>query len=504
MKRISTATLILFLSLVFIWGCDQLTGPVGPSHHDAPQLSSTTDTFTPIYESTVRNYNITAHPGVYDENMNVTRFSYSVSYAGTGPSSNNFYLEVPECAIGSFRRDLLGSPTNSSAVFPYDDPRSGTTGVYWNSSLSRQTSNFTLTFDGNIRQGNISATVESGNRGDTGFIAGPCKGNEEPIVFYEVSGYVFVDVDASLAKDSYETGIFNVVLRLQGTGYDEIVTTDVFGKYSFMAPASSSDYTLTIPRTINGEEFNQQFFESYDYSGANLNADDEPETTITVVDSDQSFDFPFLAKTDKLVEQFEGREILTAARDFAFWRKMVRHAANETQGEVEIPKEDIYRYLYLIEEDDFFTRIPAGILPSNPFVFEGSTDAERARYALDTFLFNPSDENKTPLELFLRELLLAELNIVSGNGVRGFRLNTGEACVGGDPFDFEGATYCSANIEEFHLALLAFGEGLAAEILGGGTAESQKLSTSTVSSTSLDDGTRVFSSFNRTGTGGLD
>ena len=499
MKKIGNTILIVCLSYAVFLGCDNFNNPVAPNQQGVMQSSDDTGTFTPENEATVNNYNITAFLGNYNDELELTVFTYDVSYAGSGPSSNNFYLEIPECAVDAFRPDLLKSPSGKSIVFPYEDSRSNTTGVLWNASLSRQTSTFSLFFDGDIRDGNISVTVESGNRGATGEIFGPCKGNEVEVEKFEVSGFVFVDVDANLDKDDYETGIFNVVVALSGPGgYEKFDTTDVFGNFSFLAPASSNNYTLSIPSSIGGVKFNQKFFESYNYAIANA----EPETSI-LVDSDKTFDFAFLANTDDLIRQFDDREIVTKAKDFAFWRKMVRHAANETEGEVEIPKEDIYEYLYLIEQDNFFTRIPAGILPSDPFEFKGETDAERARFALDKFLFNPSDENKTPLELFLRELLLAELNIVSGHGVQGFKLNAGESCVGGETFPFDGATYCNANVEEFHLALLGYGEGLAAEILNNGTSDSQKLSTSSVSSTSLDDGTEVFSSFNRTGSGGL-
>lgn len=510
MKKIGNTILIVCLSYAVFLGCDNFNNPVASNQNGIMQSSDGTGTFVPIFEATVNNYNITAQPGFYNEITDVTTFSYSVSYAGKGPSSNNFYLEIPECAVDKLIPESLVNPSGNPFIYPHEDMLSGTTGVLWNSSLSRKTSNFSISFNGNVTTGNVSATVLSGNKADTGEIAGPCKGNEEVVEIFEVSGFVFVDVDANLVKNTYETGIFNVILRLEGPGgYDEIATTDVFGKFSFLVPASSTDYTLTIPRTINGEEFNQQFFESYDFAGTNLNADFEPVTTISVTDSDKTFDFAFLANTDDLIRQFDDREILSNAKDFAFWRKMVRHAANETQGAVEIPKKDIYNYLDLIEQDDFFTRIPAGILPDNPFRFEGNTNAERAAYALENFLFNPSDENKTPLELFLRELLLAELNIVSGHGVQGFKLNPDEllnpveSCAGGETFTFEGATYCTANVEEFHLALLGYGEGLAAEILLGGTIDSLKLSTSSVSNTSLSDGTRVFSTFNRTGSGGL-
>jgi hypothetical protein len=505
MKKIGNTILIVCLSYAVFLGCDNVNNPVASNQQDIVRSSADNETSGPIFEATINNYNITTQPGTYDDVNDVTTFTYAVSYSGKGPSSNNFYLEIPECAVDKLIPESLVNPSGNPFIYPYEDNLSGTTGVLYKSSLSRKTSNFSISFNGNVPNGKISATVESGNKAGTGGIAGPCKGYEEEVEIFEVSGFVFVDVDANLNKNSYETGIFNVILRLQGPGgYDEVDTSDVRGKFSFLVPASSSDYTLTIPRTINGDEFNKQFFKSYDYAAANVNEDDEPETTLTVTDSDQSFDFAFLANTDELISQLNNKEILNNVKDFAFWRKMVRHAANETEGNVEIPQEDIYEYLYLIEQDNFFTRIPAGILPDNPFIFVGETDAERAEYALQNFLFNPSDENKTPLELFLRELLLAELNIVSGHGVQGFKLNTGETCSGGDTFVFDNATYCTANVEEFHLALLGYGEGLAAEILNNGTSDSQKLSTSSVTNTSLESGTQVFSTFNRTGTGGLD
>jgi hypothetical protein len=509
MKKIGNTILIVCLSYAVFLGCDNFNNPVAPNQQGVMQSSDDTGTFVPTNEATVNNYNITAFPGSYSNELDVTIFSYSVSYAGSGPSSNNFYLEIPECAVDAFRPDLLKSPSGKSIVYPYEDSRSNTTGVLWNASLSRQTSDFSLFFDGDIRDGNISVTVESGNRGATGEIFGPCKGNEVEVEKFEVSGFVFVDVDGNNTKDLFETGIPNVVVRLQGNGFSQTKITNTVGEYSFTVPANSNDYVLSIPRTIDDEEFNIKFYESYDYSGPadNINID-VPEVNISVTDDNVTFDFPFSANTIILREQFHNQTILTNTRDFDFWRSMVRHAANETSGDVEVPQEMIYEYLDRIERNDFFTKYVGNLLPDAPYQFEGTTGAEKAAYALEFYLFNPSDQNKTPLQIFLRELLVAELNIVSGiYGVAGFEVFDGldSECLGGTVRQSEenGRYYCNANTEEFHLALLAYGEGLAAQFMQMQAAASQKFTTSSVSSTSLDDGTRVFSTFNRTGSGGL-
>ncbi|MCA1801597.1 MAG: hypothetical protein LC662_03960 [Rhodothermaceae bacterium] len=397
---------------------------------------------------------------------------------------------------------MLKSPTGKSIVYPYEDSRSKTTGVLWNASLSRKTANFSVSFDGNIRTGNISATVDSGNKGATGEIAGPCKGNEV-VEMFEVSGYVFVDVDANLQKNNYESGIWNVVVLLKGNGIEDIVTTsDLTGKFSIEAPAGQ--YTLLIPRQIDEKEFNQKFFESYDYSDTDVNAADEPEKSISLT-ADRTVDFPFLANTEALISQFEDQTVLTNTRDAEFWRKMVQNAVNDSQGNFEVSKAEIYLLLNKIENNQFFKTIDIDLLPEVPFQFKGETDIERAADALN-YLFNPSDANKTPIELFLRELLAAELNIASGKyGVGGFEVDSNDAslCPGGTITPLGGKFYCDANIEEFHLALLAYGEGIAAQFLQLQTANSQKLSSSSVTSTSLESSTEVFSTFNRTGSGGL-
>ncbi|MFU8859077.1 MAG: hypothetical protein ACNA8K_01510 [Cyclonatronaceae bacterium] len=469
------------------------------------QSSDDNGTFEPLNVTTINNYNITSTQGIYDDINDVTTFSYSVNYAGSGPSSNNFYLEIPKCAVDQLIPESLTSPSGNSIVYPYDDPRSGTTGVLWNSSLSRRTSHFSISFNGNVTNGKVSATVISGNRGATGEIAGPCKGNEEEVEMFEVSGFVFVDVDANSFKNNYETGIPNVVVRLFGNGVDDTIFTDISGRYSFTVPANSNDYVLSIPRTIGDVEFNTKFYESYDFTGSadNINLADEPEVNVSVTNDGASFDFPFSANTDNLILQFEEQTIFTNTRDFDFWRSMVRHAANQTSGDVEVPQEKIYEYLDRIERNDFFTKYLGNLLPDVPFKFVGETDAEKAAYALEVYLFNPSDQKKTPLQIFLRELLVAELNIVSGiYGVAGFEVDGLNAeCQGGTVQQAEnGKFYCNANTEEFHLALLAYGEGLAAQFM---QLEIQKLSTSSISSISLSDGTQVFSTFNRTGSGGL-
>jgi hypothetical protein len=471
MKKLSNVVVIACVSYALFYGCDFKSNPVSANETEVNR-SETSTTSGVINTAIINNYTVKLDEGKsgYNETDDKTTFSYSVSYNGTGPSSNNFFLEVPECAAGEL---LAYNPVNSTQ-YPYDDPTSGTTGILWNSSLSRKTSHFSLTFNGNVSTGMVSATVASGDSVKSREIAGPCKG------LIEISGTVFIDTGGE------PSGIGNVLVSLKDADNENLISevrTDVSGWYSFKVVPGT--YTLSVPESLAGGTIT---YTGPPFEAKEFNAD-SPDN-----------DFPYKADTEAMIQHLENQTILTNTEDTKFWIKVVRTAAIPNSGNTEVPIDDVYEFLKKIGNNEYISGIEPDVFPITPFPFSQKEGAGQANAKMALEILAPPNPNLSDEQLFKKELLAAMLNIVSGRGVNAFNfIDCGP--------ENEDDALCSANADEFHLALLAFGINLFADYFQVSQSqqfsiENRKLSISTTIS-SLSGGTDVFSTFNRSGTGGL-
>jgi len=373
-------------------------------------------------------------------------FSYNVTGDGVTAASNNFVMEVPVCA---------GSPISYT---PLQSAKLSTNSITWESSLSSSSNrDYSITYAGDLPVGYVDATINSGNTTETKEVPGPCKG------IYSISGFVYVDANDNEVKNQSESGIGNVTVHLiheSGEEYSQKTTSTGSYLFTVFTGSNSVDFTVEVrSETADMTDFNEQLFNSYTATTM------PPSSDITVLNSDSSNNnFGFLPETQKILNQFSDGSILLNTEEPKFWLQQLRLASKDNKNAV-ITATEFEQYLTEIE----------GLLLDDPFKFgDNKIDG-----ALDIL----SRPTKTDLDVLLVELLTAELNIVSGRG---------------------------SNSPEFDLALIAFGESAAAELIGlstvnvlmsNSTTEIAQFSTS-AALTSTTDAQLLLSAFNRTGTGG--
>lgn len=373
-------------------------------------------------------------------------FSYNVAGDGVTAASNNFIMEVPTCA---------GSPT---AYSPLQSVKLSTNSITWESSLSSSSNrDYSITYAGDLPVGYVDATINSGNTTETKEVPGPCKG------IYSISGFVYVDANDNEVKNQSESGIGNVTVHLiheSGEEYSQKTTSTGSYLFTVFTGSNSVDFTVEVrSETADMTDFNEQLFNSYTATKM------PPSSDITVLNSDSSNNnFGFLPETQRILNQFSDGTILLNTEEPKFWIQQLRFASKNNKNAL----------ITATEFEEYLTEIE-GLLLQDPFQF-GSNKIEDAL----NILTRPT---KTELDVLLVELLTAELNIVSGRG---------------------------SNSPEFDLALIAFGESAAAELIGlstvnvfmsNSTTEIAQFSTS-AALTSTTDAQLLLSAFNRTGTGG--
>lgn len=374
------------------------------------------------------------------------RSTFSYTVSGTGVEPALNYLFIETPACAGV--PLAYSPLQSAKVNP--------DGITWEASISTTSSQvYSISYAGNLPVGAVNAVSESGNATGTAEIPGPCKG------IYTISGSVFVDGNGNGTKSSSESGIQNVTVNLlSSNGLEFSQKTTSAGTYSYQVftGSASADFDIEIPQTTSDEtDFNEKLFDGY-------TATTPIRKTVTVNGADVTGNnYGFSPQTEKLILQFTDGTILLNTEEPKFWIQQLRFA-QKNNSNAEIPAAELLGYLEIIEQ----------LFLVDPFQFgDQKIDA-----ALD-ILTKPT---KTELESLLVQLLTAELNVVSGRG--------------SDSIDFD-------------LALLAYGESAADELINGpqvlntlsssSTSDSQVLETSTTSTT---DAKTLLTSFNSSGGGG--
>ncbi|PWN05508.1 hypothetical protein [Rhodohalobacter mucosus] len=292
--------------------------------------------------------------------------------------------------------------------------------------------------------------------------------------FYTISGNVFIDANEDKVKNTLESGAQNVTVSITDSHGNRIgQTTSSTGDYSFAVYTGETDTEYTIEvleMTDDPDDFNEGLFTNYTPTTPIV-------TTVTISSENISdINFGFSPQIEKMIEQFEDETILLDTKSPEFWRKQMLLARNSVRvpgrgntgrdiPAMEISSEELFSYLIEIEN----------LLLEKPFQF----GANRFQAAFDILNL---PENSIDNRLLI-ELLTAELNIVSGRG-------------SGNP--------------DFDLALIAFGESVAAELFTSpedgilrpnSVSEILKI-TSVASLSSTEDTVNLLSSFNRSGTGG--
>lgn len=267
-----------------------------------------------------------------------------------------------------------------------------------------------------------------------GFV--PCEGGDANQCegYVSISGSVYVDGNGNEIKNSGESGIQNVTVTLtDNNGLKQYAQSDSDGNYSFVVFTGNEEKVFTLEleqETDITEDFNEELFNTHlpttSTSGISVTASKDNVT---------GNNFGFEPKVEDLIIAFIGNDeveptIITNAEKRRFWLRQLLFGLASEVGlstgiiEEEIPSE-VPMTLLLEHLEDI-----ENLLQENPF----QLGQNKMYSALLTLLKNNSD-----LDRLLTELLIAELNVVSGRG-------TGSI--------------------DFDLALMAFGESSAIELSG--------------------------------------
>lgn len=369
--------------------------------------------------------------GGTDENPTTT-FYYRVTGKGKTPALDSFYLEIPDCA-GSL---LSWTPTSSASVSEHS--------IKWNSSVPTDKSReYSMTFEGDVPLGVINTTVTRGSIEEVKSVLGPCQG------VYTISGSIFIDSNQDNYKQDSESGILSEVTLINKNKTPEKkdnIQTLSNGAYSIQV--LEGDYEISITDDLIGDQY---------YSALN-------ETVISfteVRENSSGNNFAFRANSSKMIGDLEGGTLRVNTEPTKYWVDQVRHAGKKNSN-------------FTIDQMNTLLVEVEGKLLEQPF----DLGTDKLKNALD-ILTRPI---KTDLDLYLQQLLTAELNILSGKG----------AFAGDD----EGN-----QLKDFNDALLIYAEAIACREMGycqdGDSFSANEVTTKAVSS----GDSRLLLSFN--GSGGL-
>ena len=272
-----------------------------------------------------------------------------------------------------------------------------------------------------------------------------------------VSGIVYEDSDANGARGANESGIPNVVVYLFDTSrYCQPQTyclaaqarTDAAGAYAFAVPDGM--YAVVIPNDSALPAFNGRLFTNLAYTGGAL-----PNRAVTVGPDATGVDFGFAFRVEQTIADLDRKAIPTRTQDATAWAKAIRQSTTGNPLRT-VPGTLLDQYLLRIE----------GLLLPEPFQF-GTVSKPAAALAI---LERP---DSTLLAELYRQLLTAELNVVSGRG---------------------------SSDAAFNQALLAYGEATAAGAVAAQTAPAAPAATVSAAA-GLEEAVALLDAFNRSGGG---
>jgi hypothetical protein len=377
--------LIAILALAFA-GCSRQSDLFSPDQAAGEQASGQGQFIAPhpagsslLATSVTLNGYLVEFDGLTYAGGNTT-FFYTVTGMGAEHALSFFFLEIPECA------PPLGSYAPPGATIGVD-PHTELYGIKWNLSLgTNESRSYSFTFPGQVPLGTIFVGVKASTVVDVGEIPGPCKG-------FEISGTVYVDADSSGTRNpSDESGISNVTVTLEDAGGNiDRTITDASGHYMFWKGAGT--YTIRIDAATAENDFNEQLASSFDPTTA-------APLTVTVGPDSQDNEFGFYPITQRIIYDIQMGALLTTGESTKFWKRELRSAINGGKGKSEFD---------LATMSMFMTEIQGLFLP-DPFQFTPGNEFQEAMDIVGT-------NSRDPVPVLLSELLMAELNHISGKGL---------------------------------------------------------------------------------------
>ena len=367
---------------------------------------------------------------------NTTTFFYNVRGTGITPSLDSFFMQIPDCTVNP----VSWTPNNSSKI------EGGF--IKWNSSIpANSNQNFSVTYAGKVGLGFIDAVVVTGNRSAEGKILGPCKG------IYKITGSIYIDSNGDDVKQTSEAGLGGFDIELRDKIRSQVVATtktDEFGLFTFYV--LPGEYSINVVENL----VSANYLPNGNRTSENLGFVEEDKTGLN---------FGYSIDGPGMIQKIESGIYNLETKDPKFWAQELR--AQGKGGKAVYNRNQLLGFLNEIEK----------LYLVEPFQF----GSDKFATALD-IITRPI---KGEIDLFLQQLLAAELNIVSGRGAKK---------ADGSPDN------------EFNTALIRFAEPLACTALGNcslSPAPGSRVKTNQYINalTSLNDGTQVLSSFN--GSGGI-
>ena len=361
---------------------------------------------------------------VYEDGL--TTFTYvvtNISTAAGNPILNDFTLELPSCA-----GELEGYTPFLEADYT-DNKISWSTEIQPNPSAPNNTITYTITYEGNIPTGIIdNATISQKNTEIvfTGSVPGPYCVQDETVT---ISGALFIDMiitDGILHPG--EAGLENIEVKLnQGANTIATTTTTEWGGYSFDVPVGSGDYTIEVPETL----VDFIYYEIYDYTLDTV--DERPTSNTYLIGTDSGnaleINFGYVLNTDQMTEDLLNGTVETNTKSWQYWALQLRNPANNERllgrnPNINFTKEALVEILDEIE----------GFYLEDPFQFGSIGDTNRRlKAALDILhMRGPFDADLNEL---LRELLTAQLNVISKQRGALIEYNENGLPILNDPFN---------------------------------------------------------------------
>ena len=403
--------IVAFLGVLLVAGCgrdDSLTGAL------SEKASGITPAAPYNEDVVIGGYHIHFDGRTYMDGE--TTFRWTVS--GTGQNEDDldwFFIELPECAPEPVSWDP------EEPVRFYTNPQYDITGMKWMlpmDSGDEQGRQYSVTFPGDVPEGQIRSLINAGQPTHLGKTAGPCGG-------FEISGMAFIDANFDGIFDpGMDTGLGNVEVELEDEQGGVMTTfTDALGNYSFVAPAGM--YTAHVDTSAAAGGFNPELGRSFlPTTALDLDVIVGPDLT--------GVDFGFYVNFEDVVSGIEDGSIPTAGEGGTWWKLQLRVAI---QLERLFDDPPVFKRWYgPVRMHEFLDTIETLHL-EEPFQF---ADARELQDAYD-LLRIPYGHNT--IEELLHVLLLSELNFVAGKGIEGE--------------------------EQLTDALIAWGEGVALDILNG-------------------------------------
>jgi hypothetical protein len=345
---------------------------------------------------------------------------------------DNFSLQIPDCTVNPVSR----TPTNSSTI----------DGGYirWNSSVPQNSeANYSVTYPGLVGLGFIEAIVVTGNITSKGEVLGPCKG------IYKIQGSIYIDSNGDDIKQASEAGLGGFDIELIDIKGNKVTTkTDALGLFTFYV--FEGNYKVqVVENLVTSNYLPNKGITSTDF--------------FQVTEDKTGLDFGFTVDSPNMILRIESGIYNLDTKDSKFWTQELRA---QGKGRSVYTRNQLLGFLNQIE----------GLYLVEPFQF----GSDKFATALD-IITRPI---RGDIDLFLQQLLTAELNIVSGRGAK---------------------KADGTNDDEFNTALIRLTEPLACAALGNcptTPAPGSRVKTFDYTNAfTVSDGTTVLSSFN--GSGGI-